>query len=93
MRKILLCLFMVFTLLAAPVAHAALDDCAGHAQHTQDKQDKHGMHHHCCAPALPQSPAAAGVPASIPASRVALLDDSKLESFPPGPLLEPPSHA
>lgn len=106
MKKILLSLFVAFTLLLAPIAHAYDMNCEGdncqmteksEKQSKSEKQDDGKMAnagHHCCCPhvsAMPNLTVAA--PMTVSSRTVFVLEQDATTSVVVGPPLKPPSHA
>lgn len=106
MNRVLLSLFIVFSLLIAPIAHAADMDCKGdNCQVSEqakkssdtDKQDSDKMakaDHHCCCPHVSAIPNLAVTKSMTIASRTAFnFEQDATTSVVVGPPLKPPSHA
>lgn len=106
MARVLISLFIVFSLLVAPMAHAAGMGCAGdNCQMSEiakksakdDKQDKNKMAdaaHHCCCShvtAIPDSGIAE--PKVVSSRTVFTLEQDATTSVVVGPPLKPPYHA
>lgn len=106
MKKVILSLFVVLSLLVAPIAHAYDVGCEGdNCQMTQEsekqtkteKQDDGKMAkagHHCCCPhvsALPNLTVA--TPMTVSSRTVFVLEQDATTSVVVGPPLKPPSHA
>jgi hypothetical protein len=106
MKKVILSLFIAFSLLVAPIAHAAGMNCEDdNCQMTEqskkpskgEKQDDGKMAkigHHCCCPhisALPNLTVA--TPMTVSSRMVFVLEQDATTSVVLGPPLKPPSHA
>lgn len=106
MKKAALSLFVVFSLLVAPIAHASAMICEGDncqmteqskKQFDSEKQDNDKMAeagHHCCCPhvsAIPDSALAA--PQTASDSAAFDFHQDATTSVVVGPPLKPPSHA
>lgn len=105
MKKIILSLFVAFTLLVAPVAHAAGMNCEGdNCQMTEqsEKQSKNEQQddgkmanagHHCCShfSTIPNS--AVTESRKVSSRTIFVLEQDATTSIVVGPPLKPPSHA
>lgn len=105
MKKVLLSLFIAFSLLIAPMAHAADVNCEGDncqmseqvkkktdSQPDEDKMAKAG--HHCCCPHVSAIPDLAVAAPTLVESRTAFtVEQEATTSLVVGPPLKPPSHA
>jgi hypothetical protein len=106
MKKIILSLFIAFSLLIAPIAHASGMNCEGdncqmiqksEKQSKSEKQDDSKMAkagHHCCCPhfsAMPNLNVAE--PITVSSRTVFVLEQDATTSVVVGPPLKPPSHA
>ena len=105
--KFFLLLFVVFTLLLAPIAHAGgmncqVDDCQmseqtkkqyeAEKQQGNDKMAEAG--HHCCCPHVSAIPDLAVAKSRVPSSQTAFaFEQDVMTSVVVGPPLKPPSHA
>lgn len=106
MKKVILSLFVAFSLLIAPLAHAAGMNCEGDncqmseqtkKQSKSEKQDDGKMAaagHHCCCPHVSSIPDLAMTePMKVSSSTVFALEQDDMTSVVVGPPLKPPSHA
>lgn len=107
MKKALLSLFVAFTLLLAPVAHAFDVSCEGDncqmseqnkkesKSEKQQDNDKmaNGGHHCCCPHGAANINADLSAPESASSQAVFPTQDLFLSSVVQGPPLKPPSHA
>jgi hypothetical protein len=107
MKKIVLSLFVVLSLLVAPIAHASGMSCEGdncqmseqtkkqaksEKQQDNDKMAKAG--HHCCCPHVSAIPdLAISEPTTASSQTVFVLEQDVTTSVVVGPPLKPPSHA
>lgn len=102
MKRALVCLFVMLSLLVGPLAHAAGLDCpdTGCATSSISKEKKHDSskvaetgHHCCCAPMLDRMGFRQAEPFTFVSTVFAIPEMEHLASITVGPLLEPPSHA
>ena len=109
MKKVILSFFIAFSLLVAPIAHAAGLDCAGgNCQASEqseqsskiskiDTQDDGKMsadNHHCCCPHASAMPnLTVAAPMTVSSRTVFVLEQDATTSVVVGPPLKPPSHA
>lgn len=106
MKKAILSLFIAFTLLVAPIAHASGMNCEGDncqmseqtkKQAKSEKQDDGkaaNAGHHCCCPHVSSIPdSALAAPQTASDSAVFVLEQDATTSVVVGPPLKPPSHA
>ena len=104
MKRLLVCLFIVFSLMLGPVAHAAGADCLepGHKvadQFSKEKKQDNGKlasnanHHCCCNPTVDRVGLEFSNSSKIKSSKAIPAAQTTLASFIVGPLLEPPSLA
>ena len=106
MKKTILSLFVAFTLLVAPIAHAAGMNCEGYncqvseqskKQSKSEKQDDGKManaEHHCCCPHVSSIPDLAMTePMKVSSCTIFVLEQDATTSVVVGPPLKPPSHA
>lgn len=106
MKKIILSLFVAFSLLIAPLAHAAGMNCEGDncqmseqtkKQAKSEKQDDGKMAaagHHCCCPHVSSIPDLAMTePMKVSSRTVFVFEQDATTSVVVGPPLKPPSHA
>jgi len=104
MKKVILSLFVAFSLLIAPLAHAAGINCEGDncqmseqtkKQAKSEKQDDGKMAnagHHCCCPHVSSIPnLAVAEPVSVSSQAVFALEQDATTSVVVGPPLKPPS--
>lgn len=100
MSKFFICLFVMFSLLITPVAHAlGVDGDGCHSESAAQKEDTqkdgkqvNAAHHCCCAPASFKTDAVAHVLLPTIAKQFTAIADDNMTSVVVGPLLEPPSH-
>lgn len=106
MSKVLIYFFVVFSLLVAPIAHAAGMNCEGDncqmteqskEQSKSEKQDDGKMvnaGHHCCCPHVSgASNLTVAEPMTVSSRTVFVLEQDATASVVVGPPLKPPSHA
>lgn len=107
MKKIVLSLFVAFSLLLAPIAHAAGMNCEGDncqmseqakkqakSEKQQDTDKMAGAGHHCCCPHVSAIPdLAVAEPAAVSGSTSFNFEQDASTSVVVGPPLKPPSHA
>ncbi|MFZ4761187.1 MAG: hypothetical protein ACOYK8_00020 [Alphaproteobacteria bacterium] len=107
MKKVILLLFIAFSILVAPVAHASGMDCEGNNCQLSEQIKKHGISekqqdndkianadHHCCCPHLCSVPDLAVVkPITASIQTRFAYEQNMLASFVVGPPLKPPAHA
>lgn len=106
MKKLFFSLFIAFSLLIAPIAHAAGMNCEGDncqmseqskKQSKSEKQDDGKMAnagHHCCCPHVSSiSNLAVAEPMTVSSRTVFVLEQDATTSVVVGPPLKPPSHA
>lgn len=101
MKRVFVCLFVVFSLMLAPIAHAAGVNCKGaectFSQPSKEKQDDSKLakvaHSCCCQHQVAPALSSASVPFSVKSALPVITPDSALVSVTLDPLLEPPSHA
>ena len=106
MKKLILSLFIAFSLFVAPIAHAYDMNCEGdncqisekaEKQSKNEKQDDGKMAnagHHCCCPHFSAMPTlTVAEPMTISSSTVFVLEQDATTSIVVGPPLKPPSHA
>lgn len=107
MKKVILSLFVAFSLLIAPLAHAAGMNCEGDncqmseqtkkqakSEKQQDNDKMANAGHHCCCPHVSSIPNLAMVePMKVSSSTVFVLEQDATTSVVVGPPLKPPSHA
>lgn len=104
MKKVILSLFIAFTLLVAPIAHAAGMNCESDncqvseqskKQSKSEKQDDGKMAnagHHCCCPHVSVSNLTVAEPMSVSSRTIFVLEQDATTSVVVGPPLKPPSH-
>lgn len=107
MSKVLVCLFVAFSLLLTPVAHAVGvegDEC--HSESIATKDGAHNQnanlqndgehadtaHHCCCIPASLMTDALVHVFVPAVSKSFLAITEDNMTSVVVGPLLEPPSH-
>jgi Ni/Co efflux regulator RcnB len=106
MKKIILSLFVAFSLLVAPIAHAAGVGCQGDNCQMSEQVKKHSdskkqdndkmakAGHHCCCPHVSAIPdLAIAEPTTASSQTVFVLEQDVTTSVVVGPPLKPPSHA
>ncbi len=107
MKKIILSLFVAFTLLIAPLAHAAGMNCEGDncqmseqtkkqakSEKQQDNDKMANAGHHCCCSHVSSIPNLAVMDSvSVSSQAVFALEQDAMTSVVAGPPLKPPSHA
>ena len=107
MKKVILSLFVAFSLLIAPLAHAAGMNCEGDncqmseqtkkqakSEKQQDNDKMANAGHHCCCPHVSSIPNLAVVePMQVSSRTVFVLEQDAMTSVVVGPPLKPPSHA
>jgi len=106
MKKTILSLFIAFSLLLAPVAHAAEMSCQGGEctmseqvkkqsdTDTQDNGKVANSDHHCCCPHVSaQLHSNLGAPQKVSSQPVFYSEDVAIDSVVVGPPLKPPSRA
>ena len=102
MKRVLISLFMIFSLLAAPVVCATGLDCLESGceqadQLTKKKSDDAKMvdagHHCCCNHIVDRSGFKATYSTQVTSSAFLVTEQASLASITVGPLLEPPSHS
>jgi hypothetical protein len=107
MKKSLLSLFVAFTLLLAPIAHAFDVGCEGDncqmseqvkkdskSEKQQDNDKMANAGHHCCCPHVSAIPdLAVASPIATSSQTVFVLEQDATTSVVVGPPLKPPSHA
>lgn len=102
MKKLLVSIFVVFSLLLTPVAHAVgvvgdgchSEDAAKkeNSQNQNDGKQVNVVHHCCCAPASFKTDAIAHVYSPTTSKSFTAITDDTITSVAVDPLLEPPSH-
>lgn len=106
MKKIIICLFVAFSLLSAPVAHAIGLDCGDSSckktesvkeqSQTKKTQDNDKLvkaeKHCCCAHTSSMNDGSTASNAVITIDAAVILHDDAHSSIVSGPPLEPPSH-
>lgn len=107
MKKVILSLFVAFSLLIAPLAHAAGMNCEGDncqmseqtkkqakSEKQQDNDKTASAGHHCCCPHVSSIPNLAVVePMKVSSHTVFVFEQDATTSVVVGPPLKPPSHA
>ncbi len=107
MSRIIVCLFLAFTLLVAPAISAAGLDCESSTCHQTEQSDSHSKssksdesktakagHHCCCVHASAQNPSdSSQAMIAITTKTFVTGEDEALASAVVGPPLKPPSHA
>jgi hypothetical protein len=103
MKRLFVCLFMVFSLMLTPVAHAAGVNCPdtgctlADQSSKQKKQDDGKLakaaHSCCCQHQTAPASDSGIVSLSVKYAAPFITPDDALASITLGPLLEPPSHA
>jgi len=102
MKRVLVCLFVVFSLMLAPVAHAAGFNCPDTGctlaeQTSKDKKQDDGSlkagHHCCCNHMVDRAPLKVADTLTETSSAFIPTEQTNLASVTVGPLLEPPSLA
>ena len=102
MKRIVVCLFMVVSLMLAPMAHAAGlncpdTDCTLTDQSSDEKQDDGKLakiaHSCCCQHQVAPGSSSTFIPFSVNSASPVKTSDGVLVSVTLDPLLEPPLHA
>lgn len=106
MKKVVLSLFIAFSLMIAPIAHALGMNCEGdNCQMTEQSKKQFDSKkqgdvkmanagHHCCCPHVSSIPnLAVAEPVSVSSQAVFVLEQDATTSVVVGPPLKPPSHA
>ena len=107
MKKVVLSLFVAFSLLIAPLAHAAGMNCEGDncqmseqtkkqakSEKQQDDDKMANAGHHCCCSHVSSIPNLAVVePMKVSSRTVFVFEQDATTSVVVGPPLKPPSHA
>lgn len=107
MKKVILSLFVAFSLLVAPLAHAAGMNCEGDncqmseqtkkqakSEKQQDNDKMANAGHHCCCPHVSSIPDLAMTePMKVSSRTVFVFEQDATTSVVVGPPLKPPSHA
>lgn len=105
MHKILACLFIILSLLVAPIAHASGVNCEGddcqmieqskdyHQNEKQDDGKLANAGHHCCCPHISSiHNLTVSEPVFVSSRTVFVLQQDTTTSVVVGPPLKPPSH-
>lgn len=102
LKRIFVCLFVVFSLICGPLAHAAgicadtgstIADEASKEKKQDDNKFANAGHHCCTNPVIERVGLSLTAPIQVKASVVIVTAQNHLASINVGPLLEPPSHA
>lgn len=106
MKKVILSLFVAFSLLFAPIVQAYDFECKDENCQTVDKSAKQSdrddqdggkmvnAEHHCCCPHISAIPnLAVAEPMKVSSRTVFILEQDATTSVVVGPPLKPPSHA